>query len=337
MKNGIHYFLSSNSSRGFVSFLIPTLKRLDTVVRLDGWPSEAIVPLTAKIAEKAQEKELSVEWIQNCLDNTPTGIILPDLSAAVINIPLSERNGHNVCALLENEKIRMMYRELDSALACFEQARHIHDEWESIYISAMNFPAVDALAEDTIRMLLDGKQGAKECGVLSDRYFGAACIDGSVDYIPEITQDLPRRFFVKGRPGTGKSTFLKKIGAAACAHGFDAEMYHCALDPESMDMVVVEELGFCVFDSTAPHEYFPQRKGDSIIDIYEAAVKPGTDEQNSVALTAIQKRYRTQTAIAGDHLRQAHAALLSFYGEFFQPDSAALKQEEDDILTKIFK
>ena len=43
-------------------------------------------------------------------------------------------------------------------------------------------------------------------------------------------------------------------------------------------MVIVRELGFAIFDSTAPHEYFPSREGDEIIDMYALIVTPGTDE-----------------------------------------------------------
>ena len=75
-----------------------------------------------------------------------------------------------------------------------------------------------------------------------ERFFGAATVDGSFDYIQNLTQTLSRRYFLKGRPGTGKSTFLKKIAAQARKLGYDTEAYRCALDPNSFDMVVVREL-----------------------------------------------------------------------------------------------
>ena len=313
----------------------PALREFDTVVRLEGWPVETAEPLLTEIAERAAEKQLDIDWIHNCLDNRPEGIFLPGASAAVIALPLSERSC-NICSLLSDENLRQAYREFDCALAEFERARHIHDEWEKIYISAMDFAAIDALAENTIEKLLGGKQSTEGHGICRDRYFGAATIHGSVDYIQNLTADLPHRYFIKGRPGTGKSTFLKKIGAAAAKRGFDVELYHCALDPESMDLVAVRELGFCVFDSTAPHEYFPEREGDEIIDVYDAAVRPGTDEDNRDALEAVQKRYKAQTAAASDHLKAAYRALQSFSAEYFVLDSAELERQKQEILRKIF-
>lgn len=59
-------------------------------------------------------------------------------------------------------------------------------------------------------------------------------------------------YYLKGGPGTGKSTLMKKIAAA-----FDGErvsVYHCASDPRSLDAVVLEDRGVFVADATAPHE-----------------------------------------------------------------------------------
>lgn len=336
MKKPIHYFLSSNSSRGFVSFLEPALRYLDTVIRLNGWPGETAELFLEEIAEEAKSKEMEIHFVHNCLDNKLTGIILPEISSAVISLPLSERSEHNVLNLLSDQNIQKANHEFMCAFEDFQKAIQIHDGWEKIYISAMNFDAADSLADDTIQKLIGQNRGTKSEGICCDRYFGAATIGGSVDYISNITADLPRRFFIKGRPGTGKSTFLKKIGAAAASQGFDVERYHCALDPNSMDLIVVRELEFCVFDSTAPHEYFPEREGDEIIDIYAAVVEPGTDEKNEEELTKIQSRYKSQVAQATSHLKNAFYALRDFSSEYFVLDPATIQQEKDMILQKIF-
>ena len=57
-------------------------------------------------------------------------------------------------------------------------------------------------------------------------------------------------------------------------------------------MVVFRELGICLFDSTSPHEYFPERPEDEIIDIYAACVKQGTDEEYAEKLEACKKGYK---------------------------------------------
>ena len=89
------------------------------------------------------------------------------------------------------------------------------------------------------------------------RFLGAATPVGAVDFVPNLTEDVPKRYFIKGRPGSGKSTMLKKIVAEGEKRGFDIEVYHCGFDPNSLDMIIIRELGIAIFDSTAPHEILP--------------------------------------------------------------------------------
>jgi hypothetical protein len=67
-------------------------------------------------------------------------------------------------------------------------------------------------------------------------------------------------------------------------------------------MVIVRELGFAVFDSTAPHEYFPERPDDEIIDMYASCIKPGTDEAHAEAIGEIKERYSDKMKQSIQHL-----------------------------------
>ena len=58
--------------------------------------------------------------------------------------------------------------------------------------------------------------------------------------------------YLKGGPGTGKSTLMKKIADAFS--GERISLYHCASDPHSLDAVVLEDRGIFAADATAPHE-----------------------------------------------------------------------------------
>ena len=59
-------------------------------------------------------------------------------------------------------------------------------------------------------------------------------------------------YYLKGGPGTGKSTLMKAVAAAFA--GEPVSCWHCASDPRSLDAVVLEERGVFVADATAPHE-----------------------------------------------------------------------------------
>lgn len=60
-------------------------------------------------------------------------------------------------------------------------------------------------------------------------------------------------YILKGGPGTGKSTLMKRVAAA-----FDGEpisLYHCSSDESSLDAVVLEDRGVVIVDGTAPHVF----------------------------------------------------------------------------------
>ncbi|WP_164997130.1 PRK06851 family protein [Clostridium minihomine] len=82
------------------------------------------------------------------------------------------------------------------------------------------------------------------------------------DYILPHAQ-ANRIYCLKGGPGVGKSTFLKRIGERMLLEGYQLEYLHCASDPDSLDGLVIPALGVSLVDGTAPHVTDP---------VYPAAV-----------------------------------------------------------------
>ncbi|MDR1674776.1 MAG: hypothetical protein LBR54_04925 [Oscillospiraceae bacterium] len=68
-------------------------------------------------------------------------------------------------------------------------------------------------------------------------------------------------YILKGGPGTGKSTLMKKIAAEAIEAEEDAELFYCSSDPESLDAVVLRGRKIIVADGTAPHIFEPVYPG----------------------------------------------------------------------------
>ena len=187
------------------------------------------------------------------------------------------------------EKSRKKWEEME---LFYKKAKLVHDEWERVYINNMDFPRLDAFCVNTIQSLVTEESTEGNAKVYK-RFFGTTTPDGTVNYIDHITQAVAKRYFIKGRPGTGKSTFLKKLSKALTDNGYDIEQYYCSFDPKSLDMVVSRELSFCVFDSTAPHEKFPTRDTDEILDFYKESGLWGVDEKYKNELQEIKKAYDT--------------------------------------------
>ncbi|MBR7163787.1 MAG: hypothetical protein IKD21_02310 [Clostridia bacterium] len=300
-----HFFLTTNGCQGRASFLEGEISKYHDVIRLLGYPRNVAAALMRECYAAAKQGHLKMNIVHNALDNSPEGIFFPELGTGVVNQPVYEPR-FDMAALFESEALVACENCLNKATECFSQAKKIHDDWEKIYMNATDYNALNRLTEDSIAALIDGHKTAYR-GTMYDRFFGAATINGSMDYIEMITEGC-RRYFIKGRPGTGKSTFLKKLAQSAFDDGMTVERYHCAFDPNSLDMIIVRELNLCLFDSTAPHEYFPSRENDEIIDFYAAAVAKDTDEKYAAELSEIASKYKKNIGDAVKHLIAANEA-----------------------------
>ncbi len=92
--------------------------------------------------------------------------------------------------------------------------------------------------------------------VRTKKYFiGANTSKGFINYGDDIFADLKKLYIIKGGPGTGKSTFMKRFAAKAEEKGYDVEYYYCSSDPSSLDGVVIPKLRLGITDGTPPHAF----------------------------------------------------------------------------------
>ena len=86
------------------------------------------------------------------------------------------------------------------------------------------------------------------------------------DYI--IPKDVNRIFCLKGGPGVGKSSLMKKVAREFTERGYDVEIFPCSSDPASLDAVVIKKLKVVLLDATAPHVVDPKIPGaiDEIVN-----------------------------------------------------------------------
>lgn len=76
-------------------------------------------------------------------------------------------------------------------------------------------------------------------------------------------------YIIKGGPGTGKSSFMKRLAQRAEKNGLYCERIYCSSDPDSLDAVIIPSLKISVADGTSPHTLEPKYPGVSevIIDL----------------------------------------------------------------------
>lgn len=347
------YFACANTGKGFVNLFASNLEGLRKIFILKGGPGTGKSTLMKKIGKNYIDKGYTVEYISCSSDvDSLDGVIIRKIGVAIVDgtaphviepnapgaveeyvnlgdawdVRLLSHNTREIMAL--QNKIKGCYAKVYEV---FATALKIHDEWEKIYINEMDFHKMNELTAEVISNLLEDFSFDKE-SVVRERFFGGATYKGTIDYVKELTEGISARYFIKGRPGTGKSTMLKKLIKEAKNRGMDILVYHCGFDPDSLDMVILPELDLCIFDSTAPHEYFPYQEGDSIIDVYECVITPGTDEKYAEGLQDIKDRYKLYVAEGISYLKRAkeyHDTLENYY---VQATSFSIIDEKTDAL-----
>lgn len=332
----LHYFLSGNTSQGYISLIPETMKQLQYLIVIDGpFSSE-----NGEIMERLYEQLSSKEGLDLQLIHHPSSpqqlqaILLPQEGLGIISsapsalIDTTDFKGsvstlnvydfYNLEIINEHKAAidalgEQIHKNHQHAYRCYDQALIIHDEWEKIYIDAMDYGTANQFTDQLANQLFP-IFGDQPSLAPIHRFLGAATPDGAIDYVPNLTAGL-KRYFIKGRPGSGKSTLLRKLVQKGLDQHYELEVYQCGLDPNSLDMIICRQLGFAIFDSTAPHEYFPTEQEDDIIDMYELCITAGTDEKFADELQEISTRYKLQMA-------EGNAALA--LAKKFQIERAAL-------------
>ena len=94
-------------------------------------------------------------------------------------------------------------------------------------------------------------------------FLGANTPEGFRSEYETLQRDprIKRLLIIKGGPGCGKSTLMKTVAARAEEYGWDVERILCSSDPDSLDGLVMPELGLALVDGTAPHVVEPSLCG----------------------------------------------------------------------------
>ncbi|GIO26455.1 hypothetical protein [Ornithinibacillus bavariensis] len=347
MPNKQGYYVSGNTAEGFVNFLSSNTSNFHHHIILKH-PSYTIKTAIMQEIICEYENDFTIEVLYSSVGKEfLEGVIIRDKKLAVIDerIAIPNLNGafeldltlffaQDLSTNISEENTEII-RLTQQAYNHFATGLSIHDDLETVYIQEMDFTKADTLFTNFITSLL-GEVPKKEDKkpTITKRLFGTNTKDGVVNVVPEILKQLNTKYFLKGRAGTGKSTFMKKVMEACHEHGYDVELYHCSFDPKSVDMVLVRDLSFCIFDSTDPHEFFPKSSNEIIIDIYEEAVTPGTDEKYAYEIENLNSRYKSFMKKGIQELKQA-GEIIQKVEEQFIVDSREIEKVKSFILGRI--
>lgn len=344
------YYVTGHTGKGFINLLPSNVTELEHIIVLKHPSLRLKTAVLNQMSKKLNMKPPLEIICSSSGTDYEDGLIIREKSIAIltedVSVPLKrEYTEYDLSQygmfsyLSEEEGVRFCKnydKKMEEAYEQFRIGLSVHDQLEEIFIRQMDFTKADQVATQLIEKILHDVPKLERKAHVYHRLFGTNTQNGVVNVVPELLNRVGHSYFIKGRAGTGKSTLMKKVLAACEAHGYDVELYHCSFDPDSIDMVLVPELDFCIFDSTDPHEYFPRREGQEMIDMYEETVKKGTDEQYVMQIKEVTEIYQAHMKRGMQFIKDA-GEMLENREERFKFNKTDVIRIADDLLREIEK
>ena len=332
-----HVFPGSNTPKGFYSFYKEGLKDMERVFVLKGGPGTGKSTLMRKIAHNMLERGYDVELWQCSSDNDSIdGVIIPDLAIAVVDgtaphvvdpvYPgavdeiVNLGNHWNQSLLREHkDEIKALTTEISqrfqTAYTYLNQAKVAYDAWCEI-TSTVTPEENEAL----LAQILDTVFAAVKPKV---RHFFASAItpNGWVGYDQELSSRCAIRYLLKCKQMEQIHLALAKVAEVAITQGHDADLYHSAMEPDFLEMVVLPHLSIALIDSNAVG--LEPNYGDVLIDM------DGEDEKNPETV-----RYFEQWQMLLSEAKNQIAAAKGLHNQLESYYIQAMNFEEIDQVAK---
>lgn len=364
MRKGKHrkLFPGGNTAQGFYSYydhiIDPEATRIFVI---KGGPGVGKSSFMRKIAEEVLAAGYDVEYMCCSSDNgSIDGLVIPALRVAFIDgtaphivdpknpgvvdeiIHLGDFwdegkiRAHKEDVLEVNRQVSRLFQ---IAYRQLKQAEVIRAELESYVTVSMDFAKVNQLLRETAGGIFKGTPVQHERFPKTRRLFASAISpDGVVHHLETLLQDVKCLYLLQGPPGSGRSTFLARITETAVIRGLDVEIFHCALLPQEIDLVLIPALKTGVLKEVPEFDFAPAENIE---------VRPVNLERYSRAkvLTAwasemVSARRRFNDALnRGIHyIRKAkltHDYMERFY--IAAMDFNAVEQKRKEIMVRIFR
>lgn len=334
------YFVTAHTARGFVTCLQSNLQGIQHIYVIKAKPN-VLTAVFTQLINRISDQEIEV--ITNIDDPTNfDGIIIREKSLAIfrkqsLKEPLQNANVITISkeSVAEDESlVREKQAIYEQAYHHFRNGLSLHEQLEKIYIAALDVTKANELAASLIaEIFADIPQSNLANTYVYERFFATNTPDGIVNFLEMNVNRVRKRYFLKGRAGTGKSSLIRNILAECQKRHLPVEKYRCSLDPDSIDMIIIGHNECCIFDATPPHELAPSRKDDVVIDLYREVVQPGTDEKYQREIANLQQAYKAEMQLGLQKLVAIKTLLKPFAYEI--TDLAEIDQITNEIYEQI--
>lgn len=350
-KGRIKYaFTSSNTGKGFHTFIPELLEGLRYIFILKGAPGSGKSSCIRYIGESISDQGYEVEfWVSAMDPMNPEGVYIPQMEAAVVNgsLPLAIEPKYpgitgliiNFSNYLDKEALKNYGSEIMDLFDSKEEQnkRAIILLGEALQIKEQMIKAVAEYRNSSkIEAMVDRLEERMFKRVPAERHYYSSTFtaEGIVNYLDEISSRCKSRYLFSGPWGSGTSEVISELANRARESGNSVDYYHCGLEPERVDMVIISNLNVAIID--AGEMKISARAGDVVIKMEDYLYEG--DWLNEMQYSPMKREYEARLLEAQAGLENAYKSLKSlkrYYSAAMNFDQIEQTRQEiqDRILT----
>ncbi|MEA4884336.1 MAG: PRK06851 family protein [Clostridia bacterium] len=330
-------FAGGNTSVGFHSFYNYIIGHdAARVIVIKGGPGVGKSTLMKYVGENMLSRGYDVELFHCSSDpESLDGVVFPGIGVALIDgtaphivdpvfpgavdeiLYMGEYWDESAMRAARNQIVactKDVSRLFQRAYRFLRTASDVLDDWSEANAEGLDHGAANKVADTVIGDIIGTANVADRPGAERHLFASAITPAGFVNHLETVVAACSRRYVVEGGPGSGKSRLITHAANRALECGFDVELFHCSLNPASLEHLIIPALGVAVITSVEPHQW-TIGNDDTLVDMAQC-LDPAVVERNEKIIEYDRKLMNEAMGRAIFFLNQAremHDFLESFY------------------------
>ncbi|MDK2878113.1 MAG: hypothetical protein PWR06_829 [Thermoanaerobacteraceae bacterium] len=286
----IRYFPGGNTPGGYLSLFDQVIPWTDAkkIMIIKGGPGVGKSTFMKKIAKDLLKQGFNLELLHCSADNgSIDGLLITDLDIALLDgtaphmmdprYPGCVDEIINLGSYWNEEGIRQNREHImglqNEISGCYKRAYNylkmaqiVLGDLKQVYNNAVDVHRLNDMVDEILDKTFDGVSKKNKKSRQRNMFASAITHDGPVHYLDSLFWNVQKRFIVTGFPGTGKSILMKRIVDNAVLKGLDVDVFHCPMEPEKIEHIIIKDLSIGFVTSVKPHALARMRDKDELFD-----------------------------------------------------------------------